>query len=311
MSEEAKVQSETVQRLFQQLETFRASLPEQERPYLDASGQLANAPTEVERFVDRLAEFRGGLEEPERQMLDTVVLLACGAAEQDVSGYGLSAAGTKRLTLAALVALGVGLGTATAPLGGTAQAAPLEQPTLNGNRGVGTAGSSTASTGGGTTRTPAQAGVDQYRAAQQAQFDAMQRQQRQQPTAAQQLDTLQQQQIADMLRAAGQINATSGTHGRSPQRDSLRSPAIDHLHGSLARGAQAGHTIAVHGMTDFAPGGYTQPWDAISGNADPNLVALQIAADLLSNTRHSGQTADAQLQQLERELIQLMRQLGH
>jgi hypothetical protein len=111
---------------------------------------VATTDGEFAVFVDKLGRFRATLGEREQHLLDAMLVAAAHQPEGDVQGYALSAASAKQLALAAVVALGIGAGTLVAP-GGTALAAPLEQPMLNGNAGGGRSGG--GSTSGGTTNT--------------------------------------------------------------------------------------------------------------------------------------------------------------
>jgi hypothetical protein len=86
-------------------------------------------------FAEKLGRFRTGLEPREQHLFDALLLAAANGDDGDVQGYRLPGAGAKHLALASVVALGIVGGTLGPVLGGSALAAPQEQPTLNGNRG--------------------------------------------------------------------------------------------------------------------------------------------------------------------------------
>jgi hypothetical protein len=110
---------------------------------------------EAQAFVDRIRAHRRTLTEHDRQAFDALLVATASGAESDVEAYGFGSAEGRQLALAAVMALGLVGGALSAPLAGTAAAAPLEQPTLNGNMGGGTSGSSTRPSGG-TQPTPSQ-----------------------------------------------------------------------------------------------------------------------------------------------------------
>jgi uncharacterized membrane protein len=120
---------------------------------MSAEHAAESAPT-LGAMVEKLAQFRGTLAPDERTLLDQLLLAASGP-EADVQGYGIGPMMGKQLAVAVVLALGLVGGTLSGALIGTAEAAPLEQPTLNGNMGGGTSGSSTRPSGG-TQSTPSQ-----------------------------------------------------------------------------------------------------------------------------------------------------------
>jgi hypothetical protein len=100
------------------------------------------AEAEFGRFVEKLSAFRGAMSVEERRLFDLLLLSAATADDGDVQGYLFGGVRAKHAALAAVFALGIVGGSLSPALGGSALAAPQEQPTLNGNRG----GTSTAST---------------------------------------------------------------------------------------------------------------------------------------------------------------------
>ncbi|HLH25777.1 MAG TPA: hypothetical protein VK066_24935 [Chloroflexota bacterium] len=85
----------------------------------------------IEVFAYKLGAFRTTLSERERQMLDTMLLAASGGAADDVEGYGLTPLSARHLALAAMMALGLGAATLSPLAASAAQAAPLDQQSLN------------------------------------------------------------------------------------------------------------------------------------------------------------------------------------
>src|SRR5215211_7402880 len=100
---------------------------------MSAEHAAESAPT-LGAMVEKLAQFRGTLAPDERTLLDQLLLAASGP-EADVQGYGIGPMMGKQLAVAVVLALGLVGGTLSGSLIGTAEAAPLEQPTLNGNMG--------------------------------------------------------------------------------------------------------------------------------------------------------------------------------
>jgi hypothetical protein len=101
-------------------------------------------------FIAKLDQFRGALTPEEQHLFDTLLLTAAQTPDGEVQGYGFGGSPARQLALAAVVALGIVGGTLSPALGGSALAAPQEQPALNGNMGTGTAARTPAS---GTTAT--------------------------------------------------------------------------------------------------------------------------------------------------------------
>jgi hypothetical protein len=87
--------------------------------------------TGVAAFVEKLGAFRGTLSEQERQILDAMLVAAAGGTLDDVQGYAFTTSAARQLALAAVMALGLGAGTLAPLASGTAQAAPLDQQSLN------------------------------------------------------------------------------------------------------------------------------------------------------------------------------------
>src|SRR5215211_2047783 len=103
---------------------------------------------EVHAFVERIRAHRMTLTEHDRQAFDSLLVATANGAASDVEAYAFWGAGSKQLALAAVMALGLVGGTLNAPLAGTAAAAPLEQPSLNGNMGGGSRGSGSSGSSG-------------------------------------------------------------------------------------------------------------------------------------------------------------------
>src|SRR5215212_4932032 len=95
----------------------------------DALEAIGDAGTAA--FVEKLGAFRGALSEQDRQILDAMLVAAAGGTLEDVQGYIFTTSAARQLALAAVVVLGLGAGTLAPMAGGTAQAAPLDQQSLN------------------------------------------------------------------------------------------------------------------------------------------------------------------------------------
>jgi hypothetical protein len=106
---------------------------------------------QVDAFVQKLGAFRATLSAGEQQALDAMLLATAHGEASDVEGYAFRGASVKHLALAAVMTLGIVGGTLGPALGGSAAAAPLDQPSLNGNMGGGSSSSS-----GSSTQTPRQ-----------------------------------------------------------------------------------------------------------------------------------------------------------
>ncbi|HZS02938.1 MAG TPA: hypothetical protein VFE37_29785 [Chloroflexota bacterium] len=85
----------------------------------------------IEELLQKLGAFRGTLSARERQMLDAMLVAAAGGAEDDVQGYAFTTVVGRQVALAALLALGITVGGLSPLAAGAAQAAPLDQQSLN------------------------------------------------------------------------------------------------------------------------------------------------------------------------------------
>jgi hypothetical protein len=188
----------------------------------------ALAEAEFGRFVAKLGAFRRALSAEEQCLFDLLLLRAATADEGDVQGYLFGSVRAKHAALAAVFALGIVGGTLSPALGGSALAAPQEQPTLNGNLGTNTVGGTAARTPATGTTAAATGGTHGRSATSQA-------------TTPQ--TSVHQPQSQSTSTHAGSIAGTGTSHvgaamptGRTSQH-TLRDPLQEALRGVQPLGA--------------------------------------------------------------------------
>jgi hypothetical protein len=85
----------------------------------------------MDALVAKLGAFRATLSTEEREVFDALLVTAASGAMDDVQAFAFSTLVARQVALAAVVALGIGVGTLGPLGGGTALATPADQQSLN------------------------------------------------------------------------------------------------------------------------------------------------------------------------------------